>query len=231
LRRGDVKEYDENIPVQYQEGKAPFMGMDIMVDPRVLIPRPETELLVRTAARFLLERGDEAPYVLEIGTGSGIIPLGMTRLVPGCRVLATDISEDALEVSRKNIEMSGPPGAIELLASDMFSSLGGGFKERFDCVISNPPYVSDRDYRSLDAWVKAEPPAALRAGPEGMDHLEVIASESADFIKPGGFVAAEVGYDQAEKMKSLLVDNGFKEVGTHRDLNGYERVITGWKNG
>ena len=224
-------EYSETIPVQYQEGKASFLGMDVMVDPRVLIPRPETELLVRTVSRLCAEKGWKAPLVLEIGTGSGIIPLGLARLVEGCRVVATDISEDALDLARENLKLFGGGARISLVASDMFAALKDGHREIFDCVVSNPPYVSDKDYENLDAWVRAEPGIALRAGEEGLDHLEAIAAGSARFIKKGGFVAVEVGYDQSAKVKDLFSDNGFEDICSCRDFNGYERVIVGWKHG
>ena len=224
-------EYSETIPIQYQEGRASFLGMDVMVDPRVLIPRPETELLVRTVSRLCAEKGWKEPLVLEVGTGSGVIPLGLARLVEGCRVVATDISEGALEVARENLELLGGGAGISLVASDMFAALKAGKLGIFDCVVSNPPYVSDKDYENLDAWVRAEPGIALRAGKEGLDHLEKIAGASAPLIKKGGFLAVEVGYDQAARVKGLFSDNGFEGISSYRDFNGYERVIVGWKHG
>ena len=224
-------DYSETMPVQYKKGYTTFMGMEVSVDPRVLIPRPETELLVNTVANILTESGRNNPLILDLGTGSGIIPLGLTKLVDGCKCIAADISEDALEVARKNICSMGCEDAIELVASDMFSAFYGNHENIFDCIVSNPPYVSKKDYADLDAWVLAEPKIALYAGSEGMDYLDIISGESMKFLSLGGFVAVEVGYDQAETVKSRFKANGLSDITSFTDFNGYERVIAGWKHG
>lgn len=221
----------ETTPVQYREGKAVFMGMDIMVDERVLIPRPETELLVDVTADLCRERSWEKPLVLDVGTGSGVIPLGLTKRMDGCMVIGAEISEQALEVARKNIERFNIGSRVKLVASDMFSALACGYEGAFDCIVSNPPYVSKRDYDRLDAWVRSEPKIALYAGTDGMDYLKKIIAQSGSFLKTGGFVAVEVGYDQAEKVKESFFSCGFKNITGFRDFNGYERVITGCKHG
>ncbi|MDP8298920.1 MAG: peptide chain release factor N(5)-glutamine methyltransferase [Candidatus Tantalella remota] len=224
-------EYSETIPIQYEEGKAAFLGMDIKVDPRVLIPRPETELLVSVAAELCEKAGLSRPRILEVGTGSGVIPAGLVKLMADCRVTGADISLDALEVAKINIKSLGIEENVDLVVSDMFRAFDGGYIGAFDCIVSNPPYVSEKDYAEVDAWVKAEPEVALLSGKEGMDHLEIIAAESGRYLKSGGFTAVEIGYDQADKVKEAFIKNGFSDVKSFRDINGYERVITGYANG
>ena len=222
---------NDSIPVQYAEGKATFMGMDVMVDPRVLIPRPETELLVTVSADLCRRRSLKSPLILDVGTGSGIIPLALARSIGDCRVIGADISGEALDVARENLRRFGCEDRVRLVTSDMFSAFGPEYENAFSCIVSNPPYVSGRDYEGLDAWVKAEPRIALYAGDEGMDYLDIIAEESGRFLAPGGFAAVEVGYDQAEKMKRRFSEAHFTDIAGFRDFNGYERVIIGRKHG
>ncbi len=223
--------YSETVPIQYEEGRARFMDMEIAVDPRVFIPRPETELLVSVAAGLLREKAFKNALILDICTGSGIVALGVAGLIDDCRVVAADISEDALDVAKKNLEKFDGDGRIRLVRSDMFSAFGCGDKGVFDAIVSNPPYVSEGDYAGLDEWVKAEPVIALHAGKEGMDHLEILVGQGACYLKSGGLLAVEVGYDQAGRVISLFEGCGFGGVESYRDFNGFQRVVAGWKNG
>ena len=217
--------------MQYEEGSARFLDMDIVVDPRVLIPRPETELLVRTVADLCRQRAWKDPFVLDVGTGSGAISIGMAKVIPALRIVASDISRDALCVARENIKRLECDDRVELVESDMFEAFDGGTPEGFDVIVSNPPYVSKEDYAGLDAWVLAEPRVALYAGEEGMDYLNILAEKSKRFLNRGGLLALEVGYDQSDKVKNKLRSCGFENVDSIKDLNGYDRVITGWKHG
>ena len=224
-------DYSDTVPIQYVEGKASFLGMDIKVDPRVLIPRPETELLVNIAAEFCGRKKWDRPAILDVGTGSGNIPLGLLKLMPASRVVASDVSPDALSAAQSNVKRFNREENIELVLSDMFGAFGSSYDGTFNGIVSNPPYISECDYGKLDEWVLAEPRIALYGGKEGMDYLNILACQSARLLVPGGFIAVEVGYDQPEKMKKCLSDNGFKNITAFRDFNNYERVITGWKNG
>ncbi|MGB2600009.1 MAG: peptide chain release factor N(5)-glutamine methyltransferase [Candidatus Omnitrophota bacterium] len=219
------------MPVQYREGKTRFLDMEILVDPRVLVPRPETELLVKAVADTCLEKGLKDPFVLDVGTGSGAISAGLAGSLAGCSIIASDVSRDALCVARENVDRLGYAGRVTLAESDMFEAFEDGYFEAFDVIVSNPPYVSEEDYAGLDAWVLAEPRIALYAGVEGMDHLNRLAKESEKFLKKGGFLALEIGYDQAEKVKDKLRLCGFRDIASFKDFNGYERVIIGWKHG
>ena len=177
------------------------------------------------SARSLTE-----PSILDIGTGSGIIPLGISREMEKCKILAVDISQDAIDLAQENVKEQGMDN-IRFMVSDMFSAFDREQEGTFDVIVSNPPYVSGKDYEKVDAWVKAEPKIALYAGEEGMDCLNIIAEESYRFLANGGFVAVEIGYDQAEKVKKKFSLAGFTEITGFKDFNGFERVIVGWKNG
>ncbi|MDD4956723.1 MAG: peptide chain release factor N(5)-glutamine methyltransferase [Candidatus Omnitrophica bacterium] len=227
----DDKRALEDTPTQYLRGWEDFMGIRLNVDPRVLIPRPETELLVAVAAETLRKSGVLEPAVLDIGTGSGAIALGLLKLLGNCRLIACDISKDALNVAESNIMKLGCASSVELMFSDVFSAFGPEHEDMFDAILSNPPYVSDKDYEGLDEWVKAEPRVALCSGPEGMDHITRILSRAMRYLKPGGFAAIEIGYDQAAKVRGCFRDNGFVDVRSYADPAGYERVVAGRKNG
>lgn len=225
------RQYSETVPMQYEDGKAEFMGMDIMVDPRVFIPRPETELLVKTASEICKEKVLEEPFIMDLCTGSGVVSLALSHQLPASRIVATDISEAALSVARENVNVFGKTSRVHLALSDMFSEFRGAYEGKFDAIVSNPPYVSDEDYKKVDEWVKSEPRIALWSGSEGMDHLNVIAIEGIQFLKPGGFLAVEIGYDQAEKVKDKFEQSGYVDIVSYRDFNDHERVIVGYKNG
>lgn len=227
-----------NVPIQYQEGKADFLGMEILVDSRVLIPRPETEILVKISADLCKKKEWQIPLILDVGTGSAAVSLGLAKLLKDCRIIATDVSSDALSVARKNITRFGYNSKIKLVLSDMFSGFETSSRflsewrkreDKFDCIVSNPPYVSNADYDKLDVWVKAEPKIALYAGKEGMDYLKTVIFMGQKFIIPGGFLAVEIGYDQAEKVKREFIRNDYENVTGFFDFNNYERVIVGWK--
>lgn len=224
-------DYSETVPFQYETGKERFMGMDISVDRRVFIPRPETELLVNVVAKLCREGICENPLILDVGTGSGIIPLGLTQLIDKCRVVAVDISLRALMVAAANIRKFRRENKVRLLRSDMFEAFKEECEEIFDVIVSNPPYVSAEDYEKVDVWVKAEPKIALYGGDDGMEQIRRIAEESGKFLKKGGLLAMEVGYDQGKKVKDMLGIYGFKNVTGYHDFNGYERVIVAWKPG
>ncbi|KJJ83228.1 N5-glutamine S-adenosyl-L-methionine-dependent methyltransferase [Candidatus Omnitrophus magneticus] len=226
-------EYSETQPIQYEQNLANFMGMDIYVDERVFIPRPETELLVKTVAEMvsLKKSGDEKYLFLEIGTGSGIIPICISKLLPESRIISVDVSRDALSVAKRNIERLVPDSDITLFYSDIFSAVGDIYFEKFDAIISNPPYVSSKDYEKLDAWVKSEPKIALWGGVDGLDYYKKIAENGMKFLKKGGLVGVEVGYDQGLAVKKIFNENSFSNVKSFRDFNNFDRIVIGWKHG
>ncbi|MBF0217181.1 MAG: peptide chain release factor N(5)-glutamine methyltransferase [Candidatus Omnitrophica bacterium] len=231
MMQNELTDYSETVPVQYEKKNARFMGMDVYVDERVLIPRPETELLVKVAVDHCIREGIREPRILEIGTGSGCVSIALKIAIPESDITATDISWDALDVAGENIERLLAGDNITLIRANMFERIGTRGMGKFDIILSNPPYVSEKDYEKLDPWVKAEPKAALLGGKDGMDYLNVIVRESPEYLLRGGMVAVEIGYDQAGKVKELFGAAGFGGIESFKDSNGHERVVKGVTNG
>lgn len=209
-------------PFHYITGSKEFFGLDFLVDRRVLIPRPETELLVEKALSKLNEFED--PLFCEVGIGSGCVSVSILKNQRGARAMGLDISKDALEVARANAQRHEISERLQLIESDLFSGLE---KEiLFDAIISNPPYVSSMDLEDLQPEVRDfEPRHALTDGDSGLKLIRKIISESPDFLKDDGLIAIEIGFDQKHAVEVMLADAIWKDVGFVRDLQGYERIV------
>lgn len=208
-------------PVAYLTGHREFFGRDFAVSPAVLIPRPETELLVEIA----LGRLPDAGRILDLGTGSGCVAVTLALESPRSEVSAVDISDAALDMARGNAEQLG--ARIRFLRSDWFSSVAG---ERFDIIVTNPPYVAATDAH-LDAGdLRYEPAAALASGLDGLEAIRRIIIAAPEFLAPGGQLWLEHGYDQAPAVEALLGAVDFVGVEQHRDLAGIVRVSGGTIN-
>jgi len=229
-------------PIAYVLQSREFYGLELRVTQDVLIPRPETELLVDLALS-VLEAGEPrarlvseahtrarvscpaAPRVLDVGTGSGAIALAVAANAPRAAITATDVSRSALAVARENAARHGL--SIDFVVSDGFAALG---EARFDVVISNPPYVAADDPHLSEGDVRHEPRLALVGGEDGLDLLRMIAAESPAHLVQAGWLLFEHGYDQAHACRALLEAGGFKQVASWRDLAGVERVSGGqWR--
>ncbi|WP_018232598.1 peptide chain release factor N(5)-glutamine methyltransferase [Thioalkalivibrio thiocyanodenitrificans] len=208
-------------PVAYLTGRRGFWTLDLSVNADVLIPRPETELLVETALARI--PGDAAWDLADLGTGSGAIALALARERPACRVLATDRSAEALTVARANARRHGI-GNVDFREGGWWAPLEG---LRFDLIVSNPPYVPAADPHLSRGDVRFEPRGALASGPEGLDDLRTIIAGAPARLHPGGTLLLEHGYDQGGAVRALLRAAGFTDVRTWRDLNGHERVSGG----
>ena len=206
-------------PVAYILGRWGFRGLDLDVDPRVLVPRPETELVVDRCLALLENR--PGPDVLDVGTGSGAIALALASELPEARVSACDVSEDALAVARGNGERLGID--VEWVESDLFAALD---RRRFDLVVSNPPYVAEGELAGLDPEVRDwEPRAATVAGETGLEVIELLAAEARGMLEPGGAAVIEVGAGQAGAVAALLDRAGLTDVACDRDHAGIERIV------
>ena len=207
-------------PVAYLTGEREFYSLTFRVTPAVLIPRPETELLVEAALASIPV--DAPARVLDLATGSGCIAVAIAMERPRAHVTATDVSREALAVARENAERHG--ARIEFVESVWFTALTG---RRFDLIVANPPYVAEEDPHLAAGDLRFEPRAALVAGPKGLDGIETIVEQAINHLSAGGRLLFEHGYDQAPCARALLGAAGYGDIVTHRDLAGIERVSGG----
>ena len=214
VRRRGLRE-----PVAYVIGSWGFRGLDLAVDARVLVPRPETELLVDRCLELL--DGVERPRVVDVGTGSGAIALSLKSERPDAEVVACDISQDALDVAAANAARLGLD--VELHISDLLAQVPG---DGFRLVVSNPPYVSEREMADLEPEVaEHEPRLATVAGPDGFEIYRRLLPEAAGRLVDGGSLALECGGGQAPALVSELAAAGYGRAGIDPDLAGIERVV------
>ncbi len=219
MRRGKYRE-----PLQYIVKEWEFYGYPIKVNGGVLIPRQDTEILVEQCIHLMKEK--ENPKILDIGTGSGAISIALAKEIHGSEVLGLDISEDALKVAVENRELNNVEN-LKFLKSDVFQHVK---EKNYDLIVSNPPYIPVEEYEELMPEVKEyEPKMALTDGGDGYYFYRKISEESIDYLKNGGYLAFEVGYNQGENVAKLMEKNGFQIVGRVADYRGIERVIIGRK--
>ncbi len=210
-----------HIPCQYITGTCEFMGYSFMVNPSVLIPRQDTETLVEEVLKILPENSQ----VLDMCTGSGAIAIALSLFRPSLRMTAVDISEDALKVARTNGQ--NLKCSVDFVQSDLFQQLDA--ENKFDAIISNPPYISESEYESLMPEVKEhEPELALKAGEKGLDIYQRLIKEATGYLNKEGFLALEIGCSQAEDVSDLMKLNGFTDIKVVKDLAGLDRVVIGW---
>lgn len=211
-------------PIAYITGRREFYGFDLSVTPDVLIPRPETELLVELALSRIA--AGSSARVLELGTGSGAIAVALACESPDLTIVATDISKAALAIARRNAHNHAAD--FEFVHSDWFEALGPG---RFDLIVSNPPYVAASDPHLERGDVRFEPRLALVGGDDGLDCIRTIAARARSRLQPGGWLLLEHGYDQNERCVELLLELGYAEVEDFRDLAGLPRACAGrWRS-
>lgn len=210
-------------PLQHLLGETGFREVTVKTDRRALVPRPETEIVVEAALGFLRARPD--PLVADLGTGTGVIALSVAYEVPGARVVAVDVSEDALLLAKANARKMGLEHAITLICGDMLDSLAG--RGPFDAVLSNPPYVRTGDIDTLEPEVRFhDPRIALDGGPGGTAHLDRIADGVHEHLKPGGLLVLECADNQAEPLRNRLLEtNRYGLADIVHDLSGCRRAV------
>ncbi|HUV30857.1 MAG TPA: peptide chain release factor N(5)-glutamine methyltransferase [Acidobacteriota bacterium] len=211
-------------PLQYILGEAWFYGRRFVVSPAVMVPVPETELLCQRAVAWTRAGRVPQPRILDLGAGSGVIAVTMACEVEHSSVTALDVSPEALSVARRNAGDHGVLERIDFRRSDFFSALEPD--ERFDLILSNPPYIRYGDYKGLPPEVKADPRIALTAGEDGMDAIRVIVQDAPGHLAANGMIAFEVGYDQAGAVAALTENDGrYKSIDIMKDLNDIDRVV------
>jgi release factor glutamine methyltransferase len=212
-------------PIQYLAGQCEFYGLPIRVSAGVLIPRPETEHLVDQA--LLLATRFQAPRIVDVGTGSGCIAIALARHLPEAKITAIDLSSKALIRASESASLNGVSHRIRFLEGDLLAPVAG---ERFEIIVSNPPYVPITDRASLSVEVREyEPALALFAGEDGLDIYRRLIPAAFNALIPGGYLALEIGFGQSKAITELLACAGFEQIEFVPDLQGILRVACAWR--
>ena len=211
----------KNEPLQYILGETDFYGLTLKVNEHVLIPRPETELLVEK----IIKENPAVEEILEIGTGSGAIAITLAANIKNAKIVAVDISNEALQIARENAAKNKVN--INFCFSDVFENVTG----KYDLIISNPPYISNKEYQYLSREIRGyEPSIALLADDNGLVLYKKILYSAKDYLTEKGKIYFEIGYDQADKIIEIAKENGFCDIRVFKDLNGFDRIVRiSWK--
>ncbi|MBT3455767.1 peptide chain release factor N(5)-glutamine methyltransferase [bacterium] len=219
----------EKKPLAYVLGWTPFSNLKIYTEPPTLIPRPETEEWVLDLVNKIKKNKIEKQFrILDIGTGTGCVALTLAKKIPNADVVAIDISEKALQLAKKNAAENKIEN-VTFLKSDLFENLG---EIKFDMIVSNPPYISEQDWKGLEQHIKGwEDPQALKAKNDGLEIIENIIQKTPQYLKPAGInlpnLVIEIGYNQGEAVRNLLTKKGFKAITIEKDFSGKNRVACG----
>ena len=224
----------QGVPLQYIIHRQEFMGLDFYVEEGVLIPRPDTEILVETVLQWVnaeqaFKGHQDILKIVDLGTGSGAITVSLAKYIEKVQVYSVDLSEKALAIGQKNAEKHGVLEKITFLKGDLLHPLDEeDLFGKIDILVSNPPYIPEKDIEGLQIEVaKYEPRMALDGGPDGLDFYRRIVGRGDWFLRPGGLMALEVGHDQADAVKNMMVaKNKYANIKKHKDLAGIERVVT-----
>jgi release factor glutamine methyltransferase len=218
-------------PLQYIIGSTEFYGMEYAVNPDVLIPRPETEHLIDVVLdlhKSELLRPDIR--ILDIGTGSGAIAVTLAAQLKNATVTATDISEAALEVARRNAAAHEVSGRIDFIANDIFDGQIAADATAFDLIVSNPPYIAEAEIATLQPEVRDfEPRIAATDGADGLRFYYRIAERIAELLVPGGLAVVEIGHGQSEAVRGIFKDAGMRDISVQKDYAGIDRVVSAWR--
>ena len=216
-------------PLQYITGRQGFYGLEFEVTPDVLIPRPETELLVETALRLLLEI-EETPLICDVGTGSGCIPISLLHERPDMRAIGLDLSVPALAVAARNAARHNVRERLHLVASDCLNAIDAG-QTHFSMLVSNPPYIAEDALLELQREVRDhEPHLALTPGGDGLSLIRRLIKDAPPFLETGGYFLMEIGFDQHEAVRELIDSRVWELLDIHKDLQGIPRIVALKKN-
>ena len=219
-----INERLNNRPIAYIVGNREFMGLDFFVKEGVLIPRPDTEVLVEEVIELAKKKG--AKNILDIGTGSGAITVSLAKYLENVKVTSVDISDIALEIGKRNAISNEVDDRINFVKSDLFTNIDK--ETKFDIIVSNPPYIKREVIETLDKQVKDyEPYNALEGGVDGLDFYRAITKQAKEYLKKGGILAYEVGHDQSEDVSKLMEMDGYTNIYTLKDLQQIDRVVIG----
>lgn len=215
----NIEKLTKGIPLQHITHRQEFMKMDFFVDENVLIPRPDTEILVEEVIKIAQKYN--SPRILDLCTGSGAIAISLKKFVPNADITAVDISEKALEIAQKNAKKL--EAKINFVKSDLFDKLDN---KKFDIIVSNPPYIRKDEIKKLSEEVQKEPKIALDGGEDGLDFYRIIAEQAINYLKTGSFLCFEIGYNQKNDVIKIIEDEqNYKNTYCKKDLYGNDRII------
>jgi len=220
--KSNIQKLINGTPVQYITNLQEFYSLNFYVDGNVLIPQPDTEILVEEVIN-IARKMKKVPRILDICTGSGAIAISVSKNVEA-EIVASDISENALKIAQKNAVNNQTK--IKFFQSDMFENVSG----KFDIIVSNPPYIETEIIKDLSEEVQKEPKLALDGGKDGLDFYKILADKSREFLENDGILAVEIGYNQKEEAIKLFKDKGFVEVYSKKDFGNNDRIVVGkWR--
>ncbi|NLY90249.1 MAG: peptide chain release factor N(5)-glutamine methyltransferase [Firmicutes bacterium] len=209
-------------PLAYITGKKSFLSWEFQITPAVLVPRPETEILVERVVEEC--RKLTTGRLLELGTGSGIIAISLAHYLPGFQIDAVDLSPAALEVAAANAEAHQQKERINFYCGNLYAALSMDSGSRYTGIVTNPPYIPTAVIPTLAKEVQQEPRVALDGGPDGTEVIRRILAEAPHWLVPGGFLALEHGYDQLPEIQKMAMEAGFTEIASYQDYAGWPRV-------
>lgn len=215
-----IEKLSKDIPLQYITNTQEFYGMKFKVNENVLIPRYDTEILIEET----LKRAENQDKILDMCTGSGIIAITLAKNVKNANVFASDLSLEALKVAKENNELHN--ANVKFINSNLFENIE---EKNFDIIVSNPPYITEKEMQELENQVKKEPEMALYGGVDGLDFYRKITEKAKEYLKKEGLLIFEIGYKQKEDVSNILTENKFKNIKCVKDLQGLDRVIIGEK--
>jgi release factor glutamine methyltransferase len=215
-----VRRRGEGEPLQHLLGTIEFCGQNFICDKRAMVPRPETEELVELLVSGLRVQGSE-PRILDVGTGSGVIALTLATKFPAAKIMATDISDEALQLAAENASRLGLADRVQFVKTNLFESL----TERFDVIVANLPYIAMNDRNSLSREVLHDPEVALFGGEQGDEVVRALIDQAPGRLSPGGLLALEVGLDQSEKLEELLRQKKYEDIESKNDYSGRLRFV------
>jgi release factor glutamine methyltransferase len=222
--REKVRRRAEGEPLQYLLGSWDFFGRAFRTDPRALIPRPETEVLVEIVLKVIRAKLSSRTRLLDVGTGSGVLAITFALECPNLQIVGSDVSPSALNLARENAERQRLNGRIEWVESDLLSSVAGPF----DFLAANLPYIPTAELPKLAPEVKRDPQLALDGGPDGLAVIRRLLQEAPKVLRDGAFVILEVGFDQAGRVADLLTAQKLRDISVENDYQGVRRFVTAW---